>query len=218
MGLMLWYNVLTPVFYFLNLTDSNGLLTLSQDIDESILRGSIYNHLFMVAIPESLIFQIGMIGVANRVYYQIFRETISRKYEEYLHRKMVGLMVQKDTLSIKDNISKKNMRNIAKYITLDKEIEKIEFELKMGKEAKKVPFSYFIKPTMIGNLIGAFLFADYHRFRRGIDFISFWKNPSLGLTFFGAGFYLGLIAFFSWTACILVHWLNNIIAVTLFGG
>lgn len=217
MGLMLWYNVLTPICYNLNLTESNQLYTLSQGMDEDILRSPVITMLFMVAMPETLIFQVLIIGVVNRVYYYFRKERLLEQYETKLELKKENLMGQLENIKIIPNsTSKANLRNMAKYLAIQKQIEKIDHELSK-EEKQKIPFSFFILPTLLAALMGSFIFSDYHRFRRGISFDNWWKNPSLGLVYFGAGFFLSLICFFNWIAAILVHWLNNIIAIALGG-
>jgi hypothetical protein len=40
----------------------------------------------------------------------------------------------------------------------------------------------------------------------------------MGMTYFGAGFVLCLVALFAWPAAILVHWINNLFAILMAGG
>ncbi len=214
-GLFLWFQVFQPVAYSLNLIDtSTGLLTLSQD---TIFENNILEQLFLVAAPETLIFQIFPIGLGNRVYFFLRRTRIWKEEEKRLKLERWKIADQYRNIKINPNsVSKENLRKIAKLTVLKQKYDNITETLERNK-IQKVPYRFFIIPTIISGLLGSFIFSWYHSFRRGIDFIIWWQNPMLGMVYFGAGFFLCFIAFFSFSAAILVHGFNNIIALILAG-
>ncbi len=214
-GLFLWFQVFQPVAYSLNLIDtSTGLLTLSQD---TIFENNILEQLFLIAAPETLIFQIFPIGLGNRVYFFLRRTRIWKEEEKRLKLERWKIAEQYRNIKINPNsVSKENLRKIAKLTVLKQKYDNIAETLERNK-IQKVPYRFFIIPTIIAGLLGSFFFSWYHSFRRGIDFIIWWQNPMLGMVYFGAGFFLCFIAFFSFPAAILVHGFNNIIALMLAG-
>jgi len=215
--LFAWFQVLQPVFYMLGLIDyETGLYMFSQDI--SILELDIFKQLFLVATPETLVFQILIIGVINRIYYQIRKGSLISKRKEKLESKIKSLNKKRDDITLTTDIKDvANLRNLALFSIYDKQISKFENELEGLDKSQKIPFSYFVLPTLIGAVFGSFLFADFHRFRRNISFADFWKNANLGLTYFGAGMILSIISFFSWFASILIHAINNILSLIVAG-
>ncbi|MGQ4876218.1 MAG: hypothetical protein ACP6IY_19290 [Promethearchaeia archaeon] len=218
MGLFLWFQIFQPAMFNLNLLDyPSGLLTLAQGIDDSTLTSPLIYHLFLVALPETLIFQIAIPGIGNRIYFQIRKGSLMEREKERLLKKREILQNKLANIPINNSITRSNLRNLAKRAVLQKQIDQINLQLE-GTEKIKLPYSYFVIPTLLAGLFGSFIFSDYHRFRRGISFQQWWQNPMLGLTYMGAGYFLTLIAFFSWPAAILVHWLNNIIALIMAGG
>jgi len=222
MGLFLWFSVFQPAMYALNFLDyPSGILFMNQSSssDPDVLNNQILTQLFLVAFPETLIFQIGIMGAVNRVYFALRKGSLIEKEEARLEEKKDKLIERKERISIREgSTSRANLRNLVKVAVIQKEIDKIDQKLDEAKTTK-LPYSYFVIVSLISGLFGGgFLFSDYHRFRRGISFQAWWQNPMLGLTYMGAGFMLSLIAFFSWPAAILVHWLNNVIAMILGGG
>jgi len=217
MGLFLWFQIFQPAMYEMGLLDyPSGQMSLNQGFDEAFLESPIISQLFLVALPETLIFQIAVMGIVNRVYFQFRKGNLIERERERLLKKKETLLEQLTNIPIDKSISRKNLRNLAKQAVIKKEIDKIDLQL-AGTEKIKLPYSYFVIPSLIAALFGSFLFSDYHRFRRDISFQTWWQNPMLGLTYMGAGYFLSLVAFFSWPAAILVHWLNNAIAM-IFGG
>lgn len=216
MGLFMWFQVFQPVVYQLGLSDTEtGLLTLSQE--NTIFEADILEQLFLVAMPETLIFQIGFIGVGNRVYYYFRKTKLSILEEEKMEKKMLKLKTQRENLHINPNTtSRYNLINLAKFTVLSQEINNLEDEI-ASEKINKISISFFIIPSLISGLLGSFLFSTYHSFRRGIDFIMWWQNPMFGMVYFGAGFFLCFIAFISYPAAILTHGFNNIIAIMLAG-
>lgn len=214
-GLFLWFQVFQPVAYDLNLIDtSTGLLTLSQD---TIFENNSLEQLFLVAAPETLIFQIFPIGLGNRVYFFFRRTRILKDEEKRLKLERWKIAEQYRNIKISPNsVSRENLRKIAKLTVLKQKYDVITETLDRNK-IQKVPYRFFIIPTIISGLLGSFIFSWYHSFRRGISFIIWWQNPMLGMVYFGAGFFLCFIAFFSFPAAILVHGFNNIIALMLAG-
>lgn len=217
MGLFLWFGVFQPAMFQLNFTDSpNTLLVLSQG--KSIFETDFLQQLFLVATPETLIFQILFLGIGNRIYFYLKKTRISKDTIKKMKQERWALAIKFKSIKINPNSSSnKNMRNIAKAVVLKQKIEELG-QLLEEKKVEKVPISFFIFSTVISSLIGSFFFSWYHSFRRGMSFAQWWQNPMYGLTYFGAGFFLCLIAFFSWPSSILVHAFNNIIAIFMMGG
>lgn len=216
MGLFMWFQVFQPILYNLNLIDTQtGLLTLSQG--NTIFEADMFEQIFLVAMPETLIFQVGFIGVGNRVYYYFRRTRISLLQEAKIEREKVKLESQMRNLRIiEGSTSRTNLINMAKFAVLTQKYRQLNEQVKAGKMSK-VSISFFIVPSIISGLLGSFLFSTYHSFRRGINFITWWQNPFFGMVYFGAGFFLCFIAFISWSAAILTHGFNNIIAIMLAG-
>jgi len=219
--LFAWFKVFQPVMYSLNLIDyETSLLTLSQGA--SIFEIDFFKQLFLVAAPETLIFQIAFIGIGNRIYFRLGRGRILEKEEER-KRELIQELDRKQALIIlNENDSREEiLLKLANYIRLDRKIENLEREI-AEEQITSLPKSYFLLPMIISSFIGSFMFSWWHAFRRiGGDFAAFiewWRNPLLGMTYFGAGFLLCLVAFFSWPAAIMVHTLNNLIALMLSGG
>jgi len=215
-GLFLWFQVMQPVFYNLNLTDSPSYLTqMAQGFE--LLESNYLEQIFLVATPETLIFQVGIVGIGNRIYYTVRKgKLIERERERLINRKQ-RLINQLSEFRLTEDISRKNLRRIAKMAIIQKEISSIDFKLESGK-IQKLPYSYFVIPTIVFALLGSFVFSSYHAIRRGYDFGVWWQHPELGMNYFGAGFFLSFISFFSWIAGILTHALNNIIAIIIMGG
>lgn len=217
MGLYFWFMIFQPAMFNMRILDyPSGQMSLNQGFDEDFLESPILSQLFLVALPETLIFQIAILGATNRIYFQFRKGALIERERERLQKKKEKLLEQLTKIPIDKSISKRNLRNLAKQAVIKKEIDKIDLQL-AGSEKIKLPYSYFVIPSLIAGLFGSFIFSDYHRFRRNISFQAWWQNPMLGLTYMGCGYFLCLIAFFSWPAAILVHWLNNAIAM-IFGG
>lgn len=217
MGLFMWFGVFQPAMVQLNLTDSlNSLMILSQG--ENIFETNFMEQLFLVAAPETLIFQIFFIGIGNRIYFYFRKTRLTKDTLKMMKQEMWSLAVQFKSIQIDPNSSStENVKKIAKAVVLKQKIEDIGLKIE-EKIVTRVPLGFFVMSTIISACAGSFFFSWYHSFRRGIDFITWWQNPVLGLTYFGAGFFLCLIAFFSFPASILVHAFNNIIAIFMMGG
>lgn len=218
-GLFVWFMVFQPVMYAMNVTDyETGLITMSQG---TILEADAFQQLFLVATPETSIFQIAIIGIGNRVYYYFKRVKFQEAEIKKVAEERRSLLIQYMTIPLDNSTSKENLKNIAKASVIWKRLNEINVEY-FSNNVEDVPFRFFILPTMASAFIGSFFFSWYHCFRRfGGSFEAFlmwWQTPTLGMVYFGAGFFLCLIAFFSFPAAILVHALNNIIAIILSGG
>jgi len=213
-GLWLWFQVFQPIAYQANLADaSTGLISLSQ---QTQFGGVFLEQLFLVAMPETLIFQCFAIGLGNRIYFYFARTRIIEDQIDKLHLKVIDLRQKLDDINVDpESISKANLRRIAKSVAIEKQIIFIEQSIK-EKVFEKHPTSNFVIPTLISALIGSFFFSWYHSFRRGISFVDWWQNPMLGMVYFGAGFFLCLVCFFSYPAGIMVHCLNNFFAILMF--
>lgn len=216
MGLFMWFQVFQPVVYQLGLSDTEtGLLTLSQG--NSIFEADILEQIFLVAMPETLIFQIGFIGVGNRVYYYFRKTRLSLLEEKRIIKEIDKLKLQYYAIEInKNSTSRANLINLARQGILSQKINQLTDQVQYEKN-NKISISFFIIPSIISGLLGSFLFSTYHSFRRGIDFVTWWQNPMFGMVYFGAGFFLCFIAFISYPASILTHGFNNIIAIMLAG-
>ena len=218
--LFAWFKVFQPVMYSLNLIDyETALITLSQDA--SIFELDFFKQLFLVAAPETLIFQVAFIGIGNRIYFRLGKGRLLEKEEERKRELISELDRKQSLIIINENDSREeNLLKIANYIRLDRKIEDLEREI-AEEQVSSLPKSYFILPMLLSSFIGSFMFSWWHAFRRiGGNFAAFvewWRNPLFGMTYFGAGFLLCLIAFFSWPAAIMVHVLNNLIALMLGG-
>jgi len=218
MGLFLWFDVFQNLMFNLAITDGLPMQTFSTN--QLFFRNQVLEQLFLVAMPETLIFQIGFIGIGNRVYYYFTRSRIAERVEESYTAQLEDLRLQyfaKINQVDPDSISKNNLRRSARVIHLKQRIDELELKIRLGK-IEEIPKSVFVLPSLIFGLIGSFFFSWYHSFRRGIDFIEWWQNPMLGMVYFGAGFFLCLVAMFSFIASIGVHWGNNVIALMLSGG
>lgn len=215
MILYVWFQVLQPVFYQANLADSpDAILIFSQT--GSVFENDALEQLFIVATPETLVFQVLFIGLGNRIYYRIRKGAIIKKEKDQLIKKKTELAQRKEALQITNSMSQQNLRRIVLYTLLKQKIDKIDRELS-ELETQIVPIKYFILPTILFGMLGSFFFSTYHTLRRGINLIYWWRHPLLGLVYFGAGMVLSLISFFCWPAAILVHACNNIIAILLGG-
>ncbi len=214
LGLFLWFQIFQPAAYALNLTDTESSLSvLAQD---SNMADNVLSQLFLVAAPETLIFQAFAVGLGNRVYFYFRKTRVSRAEEKRLKLRRWELAAKYRNIPLTESFSRENIRNIAKATLLKQKIDSLKLEIEKAK-VQNVPIRFFVLPTIISGLIGSFFFSFYHSFRRGINFVDWWQNPYLGLTYFGAGFFLCFISFFSFPAAILVHAFNNIIALILGG-
>ncbi len=215
-GLFLWFQVFQPVAYQLDLIDTpTTLITLSQGT--SVFENDILKQLFLIATPETLIFQIFPIGLGNRIYFFFRRTRIWKEEEKRLKLNRWKIAEQYRNIKINpDSVSRENLRKIVKLTVLKQKYDEITETIEKNK-VQRVPYRFFIIPTIIFGLLGSFFFSWYHSFRRGIGFVLWWQNPMLGMVYFGAGFFLCLIAFFNILAAILVHAFNNVIALMLMG-
>lgn len=214
LGLFLWFQIFQPAAYALNLTDTES--SLSVLAQGSNMADNILSQLFLVAAPETLIFQVFAVGLGNRVYFYFRKTRISKDEEKRLRLRRWELAAKYRSIPLTESFSRENIRNIAKATLLKQKIDSLKLEIEKAK-VQNVPVRFFILPTIISGLIGSFSFSWYHSFRRGVNFVDWWQNPFLGLTYFGAGFFLCFISFFSFPAAIFVHAFNNIIALILGG-
>ena len=222
MMLFLWFQVMQPVMYSLNFTDTEtSLLVLSQN--QEIFETDLFKQFFLVAMPETLIFQIFAIGLGNRVKFFLQRTRASRdeikrkkkqRWDKAIKYRKIGLS-QADLK--KEEYSTEDIRKILETVLVKRDYDILTVEIEEEK-VSKMPVSFFIISTVIGGLIGSFFFSWYHSFRRGYTFVEWWQSPNHGLVYFGAGFLLCFIAFFSFPAAILVHALNNLLAIWVSGG
>jgi len=154
----------------------------------------------------------------DRTYRQVDKKEAGWKEEEK-RLKLNRWKIAEQYRNIKinpDSVSRENLRKIVKLTVLKQKYDEITETIEKNK-VQRVPYRFFIIPTIIFGLLGSFLFSWYHSFRRGIGFVLWWQNPMLGMVYFGAGFFLCLIAFFNILASILVHAFNNVIALMLMG-
>ena len=133
-----------------------------------------------------------------------------------LRAKRWELAIQSKNISLNNSLSKENMKNMVKLAAIKQKYDVLTIEYEK-KKISKLPVSYFVMSTLISALVGSFFFSWYHSFRRGIDFVTWWQSPMLGMVYFGAGFFLCLISFICFPAAILVHALNNLIAIWMGG-
>jgi len=213
MGLFLYFQAFQPALYELGIiSEKSALLSIGEN--SALLGNDMLNQLFIVAMPETLIFQVAITGIGNRIYFRLRKGTLIKREEKRLTKKRETLMNRLEVIPINESTSKANLKNIAKRAVIRKKVEEIDRKLDES-QVSKLPFSYFILPSLIFSLFSAFLFSDYHRFRRGMTFQGWWQNYMFGLTYMGAGFFLNLVALFNWLAAIIVHWLNNMIAMVV---
>lgn len=216
MGLFLWFQMFQPAAYMFNLIDDeSSLLMLSQG--NSFYESDMMQQLFLVAAPETIIFQVVAIGIGNRIK-AILRRSSSKTEIRRLKEKRweTAIEYRKITL-IPNSLSNENLRKIVKMAILKQKDDQLTEEIEK-KQVTRLPRSRFIFSSMGAGAVGSFFFSFYHSFRRGISFWNWWQNPAYGLIYFGAGFFLCLISFFCWPAAILVHWLNNLLAMWISGG
>ena len=215
MGLFLYFQAFQPALYDMGiLSQPTGMLTIGES---SLLLGNdALNQLFIVAAPETLIFQVAITGIGNRVYFKLRKGSLMKKNQKRLQEKKEKLLKQLERMPISGRTRQITLNNLVKRAVINKKLIEIENDITEN-ETAKLPLSYFILPTMILSLFAAFIFSDYHMFRRGMDFQSWWQNYQYGLTYMGAGFFLNLIAMFNWLSAIFVHWLNNLVAMAMAG-
>ena len=216
-GLFLWFQVFQPALFALNIIDnSSALLTLSQD--NSVFGMDIFKQLFLVAMPETLIFQVGFVGLGNWIRYRLGKGKIAKKEIKKMRAERWDLAVKYRNIEItEDSTGKENLKNLIKAFVLKRKADELEEKIN-ERTVNRVPMSYFVASTIISAFIGAFFFSSYHCFRRGIDLWTWWQNPMYGMVYLGAGMLLSLVCFFSFPAAILVHLLNNLIAIWMAGG
>ncbi|MGV9142037.1 MAG: hypothetical protein ACOC1X_03775 [Promethearchaeota archaeon] len=222
LGLFAWFQVLQPVFYEMNLLDTEtSLLIISQDA--GIFQNDILTQTFLVATPETLIFQIAFIGIGNRIYFYLKTERLTEEEIEKLNQQRKELALKFRAIEIKTgSLSRKNLTNLIKLVALRQKYFNLMQQIE-EKRTYRLPRSYFIASSIIFGAIGSFFFSWYHAFRRIegnwlLELWRWWRNPMYGLTYFGAGLFLCLIAIFCFPAAILVHALNNILAIIMSGG
>jgi hypothetical protein len=223
MVLFAWFQFFQPVFYELGMTDyETSLMTLDTSSNEGFGR-TFFDQLFLVAMPETLIFQVFPVGLGNRAYHawkqdRLLGKKIDELKDERARMRATLVAKRQDALSELDDadIDRDTIREVAKINILQMRIAQLNETIE-GKESQTLPRSYFMAPLIIFGFIASFLFSWFHSFRRGISFIDWWRNPVLGLTYFGAGMLLTIISFFCYPAAILVHALNNFIAIILAG-
>ncbi|MHA1488544.1 MAG: hypothetical protein ACTSRI_02680 [Promethearchaeota archaeon] len=214
--LFLWFQVFQPAAYRMNLIDTEtSLLTLSQG--QSFFEIDLLEQFFLVAMPETLIFQVFAVGLGNRVYFYLKKTRLSKKEMKRLRAKRWELVIQSKNISLNKSLSKDNLKNMVKLAAIKQKYDALTIEYEK-KKVSKLPVSYFVISTLVSALVGSFFFSWYHSFRRGIDFVTWWQNPLYGMVYFGAGFFLCLISFICFPAAILVHALNNLIAIWMTGG
>lgn len=215
MILYIWFQVLQPVFYQMNLIDSpNAILVFSQT--GSVFENNALEQLFIIATPETMVFQILFVGLGNRIYYYIRKGTLIKRERQDLIARRKELEERKNDIKITQTMSDTNLRRIILHTALKQKIDKID--QKLGTlETQTVPIKYFILPTILFGMLGSFFFSSYHTIRRGINIWYWWRHPFFGMVYWGAGMVLSLVAFFCWPASILVHAFNNIIAILLGG-
>ena len=218
-GLMLvylWFLVFQPVAFEMGwISYESSLITLSQD--NRILTSNAFEQFFTVAAPETLIFQVAFIGVAKRLYFQFSKNREIEKEHERLRERKKELREDRKKLRglNMDGDPKDVLAQVVKYIHISQEIDRISLELK---EKTRIKFAKTLIPGLVGAIIGSVLFSTYHSFRMGITVLDWWQNPLYGMTFFGAGMILSFVAMFSYPAAILVHFINNMMALFLAGG
>jgi branched-subunit amino acid transport protein len=217
-GLYMWFQIFQPAMAQLGLmNETNSLLVMGQG---GIFDSNILQQFFLVAMPETIIFQVAFIGLGNRIYFYFNKTRLREKREKEIKKQMNELEIRLnavDQVLTKDPDSRENIERMARYISLRQKYDKLREEIESGK-VTKLPRSYFILPTVISAIIGSFIFSTYHSFRRGMSFLLWWQLPTFGLTYFGAGFLLCFIAFFSYPAAIFVHAFNNSLAILMAGG
>lgn len=214
--LFLWFQVFQPIAYSMDLIDTEtSLLTLSQE--QSFFEIDLFEQFFLVALSETLIFQVFAVGLGNRVYFYLKKTRLSKKEMKRIRTKRWELVIQSKNISLNNSLSKENLKNMVKLAAIKQKYDALTIEYEK-KKVSKLPVSYFVISTLISALVGSFFFSWYHSFRRGIDFVTWWQSPMLGMVYFGAGFFLCLISFICFPAAILVHALNNLIAIWMMGG
>lgn len=216
MGLFLWFQMFQPTAYYMNLIDDeSSLLVLSQG--QSFYESDILEQLFLVAAPETIIFQVVAIGIGNRIK-AILQKSSSKAELRRLKEKRWEVAIDYRNITLTPNsLSRANLRKIVKMAILRQKFDQLTSEIEK-KQITRLPRSKFIFSSMGAGAIGSFFFSFYHSFRRGISFWDWWQNPAYGLIYAGAGFFLCLISFFCWPAAIIVHWLNNLLSMWISGG
>lgn len=213
--LYFWFQIAQFGFYSMNWIDSpNAQMTFSQAGD--FLDNKIVEQLFMVATPETLIFQIAFVGIGNSIYYRLRRNTMKQSEATKLKGRVAEIKAEIKSINIARTTSKTNIRRLARYLSLHRELTKLRDRLDKP-DIERVSYRYFIIPTIISAVIGSFVFSLWHSFRRGVSFWIWWQNPMFGMVYWGAGMILSAIAFFCPFAAILVHFLNNFVTLIMAG-
>jgi hypothetical protein len=212
-GLVLYFQFAQPAMMELGMRDSyNDALYLAQGA--SILDHDLMKQLFLVAAPETLIFQVAWLGVWNRVYYQVRKGRFQDLREIEAAQRRLALVERKirlsEMLQRRDATQRQKLNVLVDIALVEQEIENLE----VGITPEVVPHRWFILPSLVSGLGGSFLFSDYHRFRRGISFTDWWRANE-GVAFMGAGYWLCLVALFNMWAAIAVHWINNVMVLFL---
>jgi energy-coupling factor transporter transmembrane protein EcfT len=115
-GLMLlfaWFQVFQPIFYNMGWTDAESSLTRLAQGQPS---NAAIDQLFLVAAPETLIFQILFIGVGNRLYFYFDKTRILQKEEKRIKAERWDLarqqVILRNDLVPKTRNTKKNLVEI----------------------------------------------------------------------------------------------------------
>jgi len=159
------------------------------------------------------------------LYYRLRRGRALARRELELDEEEAVLKARHSDLDAKfnpDDRSEANLHRMAHLVALKIKIDNLRDLRAEGKAGELLPRSFFIFPVVLFSFLGSFLFSYFHAFRRfgsGLEvFIFWWQNPVYGMTYFGAGLILSFISFFCPISSILIHVLNNWIALLLLGG
>lgn len=218
--LFLYFQIVQPMTYYMGWRDTpNDMYMMSQN--GSILESDTFKQMFLVAAPETLLFQVFWIGAFNRVYFHLKNRKgkLAKRFRTESQVEMARLDAEKQRLFLKalsTNTQKRRINYSVELVLINEEKERLQKEIGEGVVAE-VPVSFFILPNIIWWLIPSFVFSYYHSFRRGFN-LQQWFQSSKGVAFWGAGILLCFIAFFSLYASILVHFLNNMINIIWSGG
>jgi hypothetical protein len=169
----------------------------------------------LVAPTESLLFHIFLPGLFLLYLLLKYRRNISVIEDANIYKR--DLRELRGTLYIKaireDDDKKKNK--------ILKEIEEIDVYMNQRNEIDLNKFIYtdvryvmfFIASLLLPNII----FALYHNFHSGRDFLQFWSSGA-GLVYLGAGLWLSAIAwYFDWRSAIVAHALSNTFMLLMIG-
>jgi len=127
--LFLWFQVFQPIAFRMNLIDTEtSLLTLSQG--QSFFEIDLFEQFFLVALPETLIFQVFAVGLGNRIYFYLRKTRISKEEMKRIRTKRWVLALKSKNISLNNSISEENLKNMVKLAIIKQKYDALTIEYK----------------------------------------------------------------------------------------